>query len=110
MQPDINSVEIHLQLSDDGHPVDGALLGDSSLWPPHPTDKSATPFSVLLTGRGQSALSLSAHRQTGLAISTGYSGPDINLPVCPAGICESVVFWEFLFVSRRGDHHRKTQK
>ncbi len=29
VKPDINSVEIHPHLSDDGHPVDGALLGDA---------------------------------------------------------------------------------
>ncbi len=94
MKPDINSVEIHLQLSDDGHPVDGALLGDASLWPPHPTDKSASSFSVLLQADA-SLPSLCAHRQTGLAMSTGYSGPDI--------ICRSVLpvsasqwfFWNF---------------
>jgi hypothetical protein len=33
MKPNINSVELHPQLSNDGHPVDGALLGAGSLWP-----------------------------------------------------------------------------
>jgi hypothetical protein len=27
MKPNINSVEVHLQLSNNGHPVDGALVG-----------------------------------------------------------------------------------
>ncbi len=29
----INSVEVHPQLSNIGHPVDGALVGAGSLWP-----------------------------------------------------------------------------
>jgi hypothetical protein len=33
MKPDVNSVEVHLQLSHDGHPVDGVLVGAGSLWP-----------------------------------------------------------------------------
>jgi hypothetical protein len=33
MKPNINSVELHPQLSNDGHPVDGALAGAGSLWP-----------------------------------------------------------------------------
>jgi hypothetical protein len=32
VKPNINSVELHPQLSNMGHPVDGALVG--SLWPP----------------------------------------------------------------------------
>ncbi len=31
--PNINSVEVHPQLSNNGHPVDGALVGAGSLWP-----------------------------------------------------------------------------
>jgi hypothetical protein len=34
MKPDINSVELHPQLSINGHPVDGALVGAGSLWAP----------------------------------------------------------------------------
>jgi hypothetical protein len=30
VKPDINSVEVHLQLSHNGHPVDGALVGAGS--------------------------------------------------------------------------------
>jgi hypothetical protein len=33
MKPNINSVEFHPQLSTNGHPVDGALVGAGSLWP-----------------------------------------------------------------------------
>jgi hypothetical protein len=33
VKPNINSVELHPQLSNMGHPVDGALVG--SLWPPN---------------------------------------------------------------------------
>ncbi len=33
MKPDLNSVEVHLQLSHNGHPVDGVLVGAGSLWP-----------------------------------------------------------------------------
>ncbi len=33
MKLDINSVEVHPQLSNKGHPVDGALVGAGSLWP-----------------------------------------------------------------------------
>ncbi len=35
----INSVEVHPQLSNNRHPVDGALVGAGSLWPCF-----ATPF------------------------------------------------------------------
>jgi hypothetical protein len=33
MKPNMNSVELHPQLSNDGHPVDGAPVGAGSLWP-----------------------------------------------------------------------------
>jgi hypothetical protein len=33
VKPNINSVEVHPQLSTNGHPVDGALVGAGSLWP-----------------------------------------------------------------------------
>jgi hypothetical protein len=33
MKPKINSIEVHPQLSNNGHPVDGALVGAGSLWP-----------------------------------------------------------------------------
>jgi hypothetical protein len=33
VKPNINSVEVHPQLSNNGHPVDGALVGAGSLWP-----------------------------------------------------------------------------
>ncbi len=37
MKPNINSVEVHPKLSNNGHPVDGALVGAGSLWPSDPT-------------------------------------------------------------------------
>jgi hypothetical protein len=33
MKPNINSVEVHPQLSNNGHSVDGVLVGAGSLWP-----------------------------------------------------------------------------
>jgi hypothetical protein len=36
MKPNINSVEIHLQLSNNGHLVDGALVGAGSPLPYNP--------------------------------------------------------------------------
>ncbi len=33
LKPNINSVEVHPQQSNNGHPVDGALVGAGSLWP-----------------------------------------------------------------------------
>jgi hypothetical protein len=33
MKPGSNSVEDHPQLSHNGHPVDGALVGACSMWP-----------------------------------------------------------------------------
>ncbi len=35
MRPGSNSVEDHPQLSHNGHPVDGALVGAGLLWPPY---------------------------------------------------------------------------
>jgi hypothetical protein len=35
MRPRSNSVEDHPQLSHNGHPVDGALVGAGLLWPPY---------------------------------------------------------------------------
>jgi hypothetical protein len=32
VKPNINSVEVHPQLSNNWHPVDGALVGARSLW------------------------------------------------------------------------------
>jgi hypothetical protein len=32
VNPNINSVEVHPQLSNKGHPVDGVLVGAGSLW------------------------------------------------------------------------------
>jgi hypothetical protein len=37
----INSVEVHPQLSNDGHPLDGALVRAGALWP-----RKRTLFSV----------------------------------------------------------------
>jgi len=33
VKPNISSVEVHPQLSNKGHPVDGALVGVGSPWP-----------------------------------------------------------------------------
>jgi hypothetical protein len=33
VKPDVISVKIHPQLSRNGHPMDGALVGAGSLWP-----------------------------------------------------------------------------
>jgi hypothetical protein len=33
VKPNINSVEVHPQLSNNGHPVDSVLVGAGSLWP-----------------------------------------------------------------------------
>jgi hypothetical protein len=33
MKPNINSVELHPQLNNKGHPLDGALVGAGSFWP-----------------------------------------------------------------------------
>jgi hypothetical protein len=33
VKPNINSDEVHPQLSNNRHPVDGALVGAGSLWP-----------------------------------------------------------------------------
>jgi hypothetical protein len=35
VKPNINSVEVHPQLSNNGHPVDGALVSAGSLWLSH---------------------------------------------------------------------------
>jgi hypothetical protein len=39
MKSNINSVEVHPQLSNNGHRVDGALVGAGSLWRSDPTLK-----------------------------------------------------------------------
>jgi hypothetical protein len=33
VKPNIKSVEVHPQLSNNGHPVNGVLVGAGSLWP-----------------------------------------------------------------------------
>ncbi len=33
MKPNINGVEVHPQLSNNDHPVDGAVVGAGSMWP-----------------------------------------------------------------------------
>jgi hypothetical protein len=43
VKPKINSVEVHPQLSNNGHPVDGALMGFSFLSLCHPM---LTSFSL----------------------------------------------------------------
>jgi hypothetical protein len=42
VKPNINSVEVHPQLSNKGHAVDGALVGAGSLWPGELAPKTAT--------------------------------------------------------------------
>jgi hypothetical protein len=43
MKPNINGVEVHPQLSNNDHPVDGALVGAGSMWSSFTTqDKLAT--------------------------------------------------------------------
>jgi len=32
VKPNVKSVQVHPQLSNDGHPVDGALVGAASFW------------------------------------------------------------------------------
>jgi hypothetical protein len=45
MKSNINSVEVHpQQLRNNGHPVDGALVGAGSLWPSDPTLKYIENF------------------------------------------------------------------
>jgi hypothetical protein len=39
VKPNINSVEVHPQLSNNRHPVDGALDGAGSLWPEKKNNK-----------------------------------------------------------------------
>jgi len=41
MKPCTNSVEVHPQLSNNRHPVNGALVGAGSLWPTVLTQKEA---------------------------------------------------------------------
>jgi len=41
VKPNINSVEVHPQLSNNGHPVDGALVGAGSMWPFRKTMRDA---------------------------------------------------------------------
>jgi len=36
VKPNINSVKVHPHLCNNRHPVDGALVGAGSLWPPSP--------------------------------------------------------------------------
>ncbi len=36
VKPNINAVEVHPQLSNNRHPLDGTLVGVGSLWPPLP--------------------------------------------------------------------------
>jgi hypothetical protein len=36
VKPNIIAVEVHPQLSNNRHPMDGALVGAGSLWPPLP--------------------------------------------------------------------------
>jgi len=36
VKPDIDSVQVHPQLSHEGHPVDGALAGAGPVWPSTP--------------------------------------------------------------------------
>jgi hypothetical protein len=33
MKPNVNWVELHPQMNNNGHPMDGALVGAGSLWP-----------------------------------------------------------------------------
>jgi hypothetical protein len=50
MKPNINSVEVHPQSSNNWHPVDGALVGAGSLWPKYKAllfmDNQLPPTSV----------------------------------------------------------------
>jgi hypothetical protein len=36
VKPNIDSVEVHPEESNKGHPVDGVLVGVRSLWPKNP--------------------------------------------------------------------------
>ncbi len=36
VKPNINADEVHPQLSNNRHPMDGALVSAGSLWPPLP--------------------------------------------------------------------------
>jgi hypothetical protein len=42
----INSVEVHPQLNNNGHPMDGALVGAGLLWPRLTNDKQQFHFGA----------------------------------------------------------------
>jgi hypothetical protein len=46
----INSVKIHPQLVYNRHPLDGALVGAGSLWPPQDTSWTADTFVLHVLG------------------------------------------------------------
>ncbi len=57
VKPNINSVEVHLQLSNIGRPVDGALVRAGSVWPPIETSiltiiESVDHLARYLRGKG----------------------------------------------------------
>ncbi len=58
MKPNINSVEVHPQVSNDGHPVDGALVGAGSLGPPLHLGESILKSMLLLPRSAVSAFTL----------------------------------------------------
>jgi hypothetical protein len=45
----INSVEVHLQLSNNEHPVDGALVGVGSLWLGSMSEEHLEQFSCFVS-------------------------------------------------------------
>jgi hypothetical protein len=61
VKPNINSVKVHPQLSNNGHPVDGVLGGAGLLWPKTGVVHSLVGLRELVENHGKA--------------STQYSGP-----------------------------------
>jgi hypothetical protein len=57
MKPNINSIEFHSQLNNNAHPMDGTLVGASSLWP-YVGISVICLCLVILWGWGESTLAI----------------------------------------------------
>jgi hypothetical protein len=112
MKPNMNSVELHPQLSNNEHPVDGALVGACSLWSPSSVHSQTVLTSVkklfLLPKR-----SSNIQRQT---VSSFNISHPMSFGCCPRkchmllnhfGSCNSLLAWvrSFPEFATRGTTH-----
>jgi hypothetical protein len=99
MKPDINSVEVHPQLSHNGHPMDGVLVGAANFMLHEWTSwKTSTICSALNKIKGSFHVSVtSPQEQFSLAIHKAINRSQMSISKTRA---HTYILWVYIHVSK----------